>query len=66
MIDILLILRGFSELVKTFTNYLRQMCHVELTGRFSGVNTGYDRIASRLAGTTKTGAKPVGFAPAWR
>ena len=28
MIDILLILRGFSELVKTFTNYFRSVCHV--------------------------------------
>lgn len=35
MIDILLILRGFFELVKTFTNYFRSVCHVVARhGRF--------------------------------
>jgi len=58
MIDILLILRGFSELVKTFTNYLRQMCHVELTGRFSGVNTAMTALLRGWRAQQKLGRNP--------
>lgn len=42
MIDILLILRGFSELVKTFTNYFGQMRHDDFVQRFFDLATASD------------------------
>jgi len=62
MIDMLLILRGFSELVKTFTNYLRQMCHAELTAGFLAVKLCHTGTVSGLPRAKRTVAKPVGFA----